>query len=186
VGDGILPTRWGVLLATTGAALLLSTMVAVGVPLLPAATTETGSGTYVGETALNYWQWRATDLRVCPVGLSNASTAVATPTVLPGTALTGPTSYQVPGTRAGAPSVRWTLVLTTRAPPRAEIEVRLVVGAGLPASQFTVYLRTPAVAPLAPVTFYLYASLGASAGPGLTVQPWTETSLACLAIGQCP
>jgi len=177
---------WGL---TLGAILVAAILGIVGGFTLGAATqvaqgpTEYSDGALVAQQDLSYWVWHATILTTIPARVPTAaSTAVATPTILPAAGR----SYTINAATAGAEAVRWQFSEGTTAPASTELELRLVAGLNGPSSSIRIYLETQAVAPFGALTFFLYWDAGAFPPASLTIETMQVTVLVCTSVGHCP
>ncbi len=173
-------------LAGAATAVVLAILLGAGwgapAQLLPGPT-ETGGGADVGEQALTYWVWEATQVWEIPATVPPAlSTVAGTPTRLPAAGA----SFSIGAATGGATSVRWEFREAPAAPLSTELELRFVEGLSGPAAKGTVYLETQATPRGAALVFYLFWDAGTAAPSAITVATMQVDVLTCAAVGNCP
>lgn|GEM_PF-3484530 len=156
----------------------------VGAPLkITKGVAERGAGTYVGfTTTASYWTFVKLANGVVAAGAGAASTANATPTILPGNATSDLT---LGGAASGATAIIWTFTLAAGAP--AKTELRLTFNLSFPAGTtvLIVYLETPITSPTSAETVRLYDAPGSVTPTVATITSLTVATHACPSIGGC-
>lgn len=147
---------------------------------------QTANGESVTTTSLTYWYLRSLATTTIPGTVPTlVSTAVASPTLLPGSG----GSYRINAATAGDPAVVAGIKETNAALTNAELELVITVSiGGTPAtSTIHAYVKTQGMAPgPAGFVYLFYFDSGTISFSGATITSVTETNYHCSSVGSCP